>query len=91
MALKFPVEEYKQATADAFADPQPGDIFEEFLSFWVQVLHRDGDTVQWREGDRHAIESQTGKRFGGTVAEFGAKFAYGTIPGYSVKLCRRRT
>jgi hypothetical protein len=83
-------DDLTQATADAFADPQPGDLFEEFYSVWVQVLARDGDQVTWRHGwggptfDDHPT-------YTGTVAEFGATFAYETIPGYSVKLYRRGT
>ncbi len=79
----------KAATADAFADPQPGDEFEEFYAFWVVVIGRSGDQVTWLECTPPATLPQDGRRFRGTVAEFGAKFAYASIPGYSVKLNRR--
>ena len=88
--LDFPGEtERTRATAEAFADPQPGDVFEEFYSFWVMVRGRDRDWVTWLEVTSPEIPLQDGKRFVGTVAEFGDKFSYKSIPGYSVKLNRR--
>lgn len=81
-------DDLDRATADAFADPRPGDLFEEFQSVWVQVVARDGDRVTWRHGwggkdfDQHDLTTAS-------VAEFGSTFASGTIPGYSVTLYRR--
>ena len=88
--LDFPGEtERTRATAEAFADPQPGDEFTEFYSFWVVVVERDGDHVTWLVAKPPATLPQDGARFVGTVAEFGDTFAYKGIPGYFVKLNRR--
>lgn len=82
---KFPNADKLEAdTEAAFADPQPGDAFDEFASRWVVVVGRAGDRVAW-------LNVWGGGREGyvGTVDEFKSMYAYESVPGYSVKLWRR--
>lgn len=90
MKLNFlGTESLMERTAAAFADPQPGDVFDEFLGFWVIVINRSGDQVMWMESAAPATLPEDGVRFTGTVAQFSARFAYSRIPGHTVKLSRR--
>lgn len=74
----------------ALKDPQPGDLFHEMYSWWMVVVHRDGERVtvgtlsppgsmpadlEWRE-------------FGSLVA-YEYAYSYGTIPGSWLRLDRR--
>lgn len=79
-------DELATNTAEAFDNPIPGDMFEEFLSVWVSVVSRDGDTITWRVQFGHPTKEQVRT---GTISEFKATYAYTSKPGYSVKLFRR--
>lgn len=89
MALKFDTKDAKALTAAAFDDPQIGDLFTEMLAYWVYVVARDGDTVTTMEASAPCTFPRDGKIKIGTVAEFKDRFAYKTIPGYSVRLYSR--
>jgi hypothetical protein len=73
-----------EATDAAFADPQPGDNFHEMFSFRAFVVARFDDYVIWLTASPPCTIPDDGNLHGGTLAEFRAAFAYGTIPGYSV-------
>lgn len=75
-----------RATTEAFADPQPGDLFSEMGHYWVHVLV---------VGNRHVITAEcvntktTFIRYN-NKADFRKNFAYGgTVEGYSVLLHHR--
>lgn len=88
MPLNFG-DKIKADTEAAFNDPQPGDEFEEFLTHWVYVVGRDGDRVVWMSASAPCRFPNDGETKYGTLVDFRAAYAYGTIPGYSVKLSRR--
>lgn len=77
-------------TTEALRDPQPGDLFHEMFSWWMVVVHREGervvvgtlsppgsmpDNLKWRE-------------FGALVA-YQHAYSYGTIPGSWLRYDRR--
>ena len=74
-------DQLEQLTAEHMDDPKVGDMFHEMYSFWVKVNGRMGDKVFTREGN-----SRLDSQWEGTVDEFKKRFAYGSIPGYSVSL-----
>lgn len=74
-------DELQQLTNDHMANPQVGDMFQEMYSFWVKVVERSNDQVKTLEGNDTLI-----KQWSGTVEEFQKRFAYGSIPGYSLSL-----
>jgi hypothetical protein len=72
------------ATDKAMRNPKAGDRFHEFFSYWVIVLSAepDGGAVRALEflgehGNYRVLECRTAEAFR-------QKFAYGSIPGYSV-------
>jgi hypothetical protein len=83
------VKAWLQATEDAFADPRPGDSFDEMLTFRMFVLAAEphGGPVTVVEAIPPCTLPQDGKlrRFG-TADEFRAAYAYGNIPGYWIAL-----
>lgn len=79
----------KSATILAMADPQPGDRFTEFFSFWVYVVKRDGNTITTIEANSPAILPQDGEIKVQTLEEFRERFHYQTRPGYWVRLVDR--
>jgi hypothetical protein len=86
MALHFPgADDLATRTAEAFADPRPGDVFEDMLSSWAIVTAREGDRIvwvkRWGDGER--------KECAGTLQAFRDAYHYRGNPGYSVKLYRR--
>lgn len=78
------------ATCAAFDDPQVGDRFQEFYSFWVYVVHVDGEYVAAVEASAPCDLPKDGKlRHFASRDAFRAAYAYGSIPGYSVALASR--
>lgn len=80
---------WKDATLKALADPQPGDVFEEMLSYWCEVVGRSGDQVQVRwttveKGERCWTEANWMP-----LRDFERRHLYGTIPGSWVSLHQR--
>jgi hypothetical protein len=59
-------------TAEAFADPRPGDVFHEMYTFGTQVRAVDGDDVYWREFNTAEI-----RRGVCTREEWARKYLYG--------------
>lgn len=89
MALNFGGQENHALTAAVFDDPRVGDLFTEMLAFWVYVVARDGDTVTTMEASAPCTFPRDGKIVTGTLDEFRNRFAYGSIPGYWVRLHSR--
>ncbi len=78
------------ATRAAFEDPQVGDRFQEFYSFWVFVVHVGGEVVATVEASAPCDLPQDGKlRHFATREAFRAAYRYGSIPGYWVHLAGR--
>src|SRR4051812_43629071 len=73
-------EEAKRMTAERMADPRPGDRYHEMFAFWVKVIHRGNDAVV---SQASVCEGWRPARLD-TIAEFAARFAYGSIPGFWV-------
>jgi hypothetical protein len=78
-----------EATREAFNDPQPGDQFTEMFAFYVFVLRRDGNLVTFLEASAGQTVPNDGKVFVQTLSDFKAKYAYGSIPNYSIDLINR--
>ena len=78
--------EAREATRLAMDDPQVGDRFSEMLSFWVYVIHRDGDLVTTIEGSPPVSFPQQGTVVTYTVKEMKERFGYGVIGGYWILL-----
>lgn len=80
-----------EATREAMLDPRPGDVFEEFCTFWVYVAHREGDRVTLIEtpGKYPCTLPDDGLWSECTVKQFEARFTYRSIPGFWVQLVRR--
>lgn len=79
------------ATEEALAHPQPGDVFQEMYAFWVFVLRVDDEHVTALTHGWHpntALEQGTVEQW--TLSEFSRVFHYDTIPGTWVRLDQRR-
>jgi len=74
------VDKYKKWTEEAMLNLQAGDSFTEMLAFWVIIVSTYNDNIisrvgygdSWKVEVHHSSEA------------FRAKYAYGSIPGYSV-------
>jgi len=86
--INFPDND-KAATAAAMADPQPGDRFTEMYAFYVVVLRRDAGSVVFMEINPPCQLPHDGKVGKMHVEDFRRRFAYGSIPGYWVRLIDR--
>jgi hypothetical protein len=68
--------------------PQPGDRFQEFYSFWMEVrdILDDGAVIveEWNPGYPHKT------RHFASAEKFRAHYAYGDIPGYSLRFSSTR-
>ena len=85
----FDSKKAQAETAEAMNDPQPGDRFTEMLAFYVYVLEREGNQVTFMECNPPCELPKDGKIGICSVSEFSRRYAYGSIPGYSVYLCER--
>jgi hypothetical protein len=98
------MREQDRATAEAFADPEPGDRFHEMYSWWVVVVEAGAGGVKvmcaggptnvtrGRFPDGEIVEPFADRaqvRWYATADDFRAAYAYGSIPGYSVTLADR--
>lgn len=96
--------EQDRLTAEAFADPQPGDRFHEMLSAWMIVVAVGADGVKTMSGygptnlvrgrfpDGEIVEpfpERACVRWYATAGDFRAAYGYGSIPGYSMTLAER--
>ena len=96
--------EQDRKTAEAFADPKPGDRFHEMYSSWmivvsagddgVKVMHGWGPTniTRGRFPDGEIVEPFPERAevcWYATAEDFRDAFRYGTIPGYSMMLADR--
>lgn len=66
----------EQLTDQHIADPQVGDLFHEMYSYWVKVIARDGDTL--------TVNCSADGKLTMTVSKFQGRYAYKSIPGYSI-------
>lgn len=67
------------ATRDAFDDPQIGDRFQEFYSFWMYVVHVDGEYVATVEASAPCTLPGDGKlRHFATRDRFRRAYGYGS-------------
>jgi len=98
------ISEQYRLTAEAFADPRPGDRFHEMFSFWVVVVSAGADGVKAMEGGG-PVNLRRGRLPDGEIVEpfperarvcwyataddFRAAFRYRTIDGYTVLLAGR--
>lgn len=85
----FDNKKSKEDTEQAMNDPQPGDRFTEMLAFYVYVLEREGNRVTFMECNPPCELPKDGKVGTCSVGEFSKRYAYSSIPGYSVYLCER--
>lgn len=86
------VKAWREATAEAFRDPRPGDSFDEMMTFRMFVLaaEPDGGPVTVVEANPACTLPRDGRlRRYRCVHAFRDAYAYGTIPGYWVGLNRR--
>lgn len=67
-----PFTSFDAATETALKDPQPGDRFSEFLSFWQFVIWRDGDDIAWMEATGGQTLPRDGVLRAGTIVDFRA-------------------
>ena len=73
------------ATEWAFKNPKVGDRFHEMYSFWVYVVAVRGNWVGIMEAAGPCELPKDGKVSFMTKDDFREKYAYGTIPGYSIR------
>jgi hypothetical protein len=88
------MDRINQNTAEAFNNPQPGDRFEEFYTFWVYVLKVDSAGVLTWQGSGHPSGFPEGASYGKFVRykstdEFRESFFSDSSADYWVKLCDR--
>ena len=76
-------------TEQAMNEPRPGDVFSEMYAFYVYVLERHGDLVVFMEANPPCTLPVDGKIGTLPLDEFKSRYAYETIPGYSVRLFSR--
>jgi hypothetical protein len=91
-------------TAEAFADPRPGDRFQEMFSWWMVVVSVGPEGVKVMSGsgpvnlqrgqfpDGEIVEpfpERAEVRWYATAGDFRAAHAYGSIPGYAMLLADR--
>jgi len=80
----------KAATIQAFDDPQVGDRFHEFLSYWIYVVARDGERITVMEAHAPCSLPDEGKVTEyATLKDFRYACSYKTNPGYWVRLADR--
>lgn len=87
-----PSDQYKEMvvkTAEAMFNPQVGDRFHEFFSFWVYVLKRTDREITIMEASSPCELPKDGKVWKGSIEQFRVRYAYKGILGYSVLLCDR--
>lgn len=93
-----------QETAEAFADPRPGDRFQEMFSWWMVVVSAGPEGVKVMCGSG-PVNLQRGRFPDGEIVEpfperaevhwyatagdFRAAHSYGSIPGYAMLLADR--
>lgn len=83
-------EEMKQATVAALQAPAKGDLFHEMYSFWVAVLHAEGNVVTYVTKAGGLRGEGAYELFASTLDEFRARFSYSTPSlGYWVLLQAR--
>jgi hypothetical protein len=61
---------WERKTKAALADPQVGDRFQEMLSFWLYVVHREGDQVITMEAGAPCTFPDDARTWRGSVEEF---------------------
>lgn len=98
------MREQDRLTAEAFADPRPGDRFHEMFSAWVVVVSAGADGVKvmcgsgpvnlrhgrFPDGERVApFPERAVVRWYATAADFRDANRYGSIDGYTVMLAGR--
>lgn len=79
----------RAATAEAMNDPQPGDRYTEMYAFYLYVLKRDGGMITFMEANPPCKIPRDGKVGRLPADEFRKRYAYGSIPGYWVRLLDR--
>jgi hypothetical protein len=82
----FGNNERDRRTAEAFSDPRVGDRFTEMYSFWMYVVGREGDCVVTMHASPPCTFPEDAKVTFSTLEEFQKRWAYESIPGYSVSL-----
>lgn len=95
-----------QETAEAFADPRPGDRFQEMFSWWMVVVSAGPEGVKVMSGsgpvnlrrgrfpDGEIVEpfpERAEVHWYATAGDFRAAHSYGSIPGYAMLLADRGT
>ena len=76
-------------TAEAMNNPKPGDRFTEMYSFYVYVLEVTESEVVFMECNPPCEVPREGKVGTLPLVLWRKRYAYGSIPGYSVCLCER--
>lgn len=86
------IRDEERRTVEAFGDPQPGDHFDEMCSFHVFVVavEPQGRVAVLEASPPCTLPGDGKLRIFTTRDEFRAAYAYGSIPGYSVRVSRKR-
>jgi hypothetical protein len=67
------------------ADPQPGDRFHEFHSFWVHVVARKSSLLVIHEYHPPAVIPEGAHKLELTVEQFQARYTYRDGTGYWIR------
>lgn len=79
-------------TIRRMVDPQPGDVFHEMYSYYVMIVARQGDNVEFVENHPPCTLPEDGVRGTLSLSEFRDKFRnIGAVGGYWISWLRPRT
>lgn len=87
--MNFPPDPQAEATAEAFRYPQVGDYFTEIYAYYFFVLEVTTTRVLIMEVFPPCTIPEEGKLTVLSRVGYRSRFAYGTQPGYWVRLIRR--
>lgn len=82
----------EQSTAEAFAAPEVGMVFQEMASFWMIIIgiHEDGRIATISSPGGHTLPDEGKVQIFRTADEFRAYFGYAKIGGYGMRVTKRR-
>jgi hypothetical protein len=82
-------DETADRTAEAFDAPRVGDRFQEMYTFWLYVVAIEPKVVVLRGSAPITFPDGAERVEYDTVEDFRKAYAYGSIPGYWVRLTDR--
>lgn len=83
------IDDIDLLTEQMLSDPQPGDHFQEMLSFDLFVLARDGERVTTMEGQLYKLPSDGVIHVYDSPNHLRQRLSYKSIKGYWVQGVRR--